>query len=427
MRELRVTALQLRAHDRAEFARVWPSIAAQVEQAAAVADLVVMPEGTIPAYVLGNDAVDEAQVERAVVSLREIASREKTVIVAGAALRLGAELRNAGLVIDADGSIAGRCDKIFLWQFDRRWFSPGTEIRPVSTSMGRLGIFVCADGRMPEIARTLVDRGAEILVMPTAWVTSGRDPAVFENAIADLLGRMRAFENGVPFVAANKCGAEESMVLYCGKSQIVDGSGAVVAMASQQNPERLSAVVEIGRSHPRRAEQRALPRRQAPAPGTVRIAISALPLPNDIGRRLEILDCDYAIAPGADEFRSALADRIALTRIDDEGMLDPASLANLRRAGYRAVLWERETACEWQIGVETIARARAGESRMYALVLDRHARRAFVADPDYAILCGTLEGYSIAACTLDLRRSEQTTVVPGTDVEEGLRRVRAMT
>ena len=58
--------------------------------------------------------------------------------------------------------------------------------------------------------------------MPTAWVTSGRDPGALENVQADLLARVRAYENGVPFVAANKCGVELGIALYCGKSQIVD-------------------------------------------------------------------------------------------------------------------------------------------------------------------------------------------------------------
>jgi predicted amidohydrolase len=427
MGKLRVVALQLRAHDRSQFVRAWPAIVAEVERAALDADLVVIPEGTIPAYVLGSDAVDQAQVEKAVATLREIAARQKAVIVAGVALPDGAELRNAGLVIESDGTIAGRSDKIFLWHFDRRWFGAGREIRPIATSLGRLGVLVCADGRMPEIARTLVDRGAQFLVMPTAWVTSGRDPAVFENAIADLLGRMRAFENGVPFVAANKCGVEESMVLYCGKSQIVDASGAIVAIASERDPESLRASVTIGASHPRRAHSSAPAARMPPERGTVRVAISAQRLPDDIARRLDILECDYAVAPDAADFLAAFADRIALAAVDDAVMLDPGSLPGLRRAGYRAVLWDRQTRATWPISVENIARARSGEAKMYAIVIDRHDRRAFVADPDYAIVGGTLDGYSIAACTIDLAKSEQTLVVPGTDVDEGLERVRAMT
>ena len=72
--------------------------------------------------------------------------------------------------------------------------------------------------------------------MPTAWVTSGRDPTSLENVQADLLGRVRAYENRVPFVAANKCGSELGMVAYCGKSQIVDSRGEIVALANQHRP-----------------------------------------------------------------------------------------------------------------------------------------------------------------------------------------------
>jgi hypothetical protein len=64
---------------------------------------------------------------------------------------------------------------------------------------------------------------------------------------------------------------------------------------------------------------------------------------------------------------------------------------------------------------------------MYVAVLDSRERRAFVADPDYAIVCGTLGDYRIAHCAIDLEKAARTVVVPGTDVAEGLERVRAMT
>ena len=89
--------------------------------------------------------------------------------------------------------------------------------------------------------------------MPTAWVTSGRDPHMLENLQADLLGRIRAFENGVPFIAANKCGVERNMVAYCGKSQIVSASGEVVALASQTDEELLSAQLELRTPAPYRS------------------------------------------------------------------------------------------------------------------------------------------------------------------------------
>ncbi|MHB8147141.1 MAG: carbon-nitrogen hydrolase family protein, partial [Vulcanimicrobiaceae bacterium] len=234
-RTIRTAALQLRATARRAFVDAWPQHLGAIEDAARHSDLLVLPEASIPAYVLGDDATDDAAIERAVAEVRGIARRHGTVIVAGVAQRDGMRLHNRALVIERNGAIAGHADKLFLWHFDRKWFEAGSAIEPVSTSLGKLGVLVCADGRIPGIARALVDRGAELLVMPTAWVTSGRDPEHLENAQADLLVRVRAFENGVPFIAANKCGVELAMVAYCGKSQIVAANGELLAIAGERD------------------------------------------------------------------------------------------------------------------------------------------------------------------------------------------------
>ncbi len=422
-RSLRVVALQLRAHDCTQFQTAFDAIVRDVDRAAAGADLVVLPEATIPGYVIGGRDGDTAAVERALERLRDLAQRHKTVIVAGAAVRDGGDLYNAAVAIDSDGSVAGRAEKIFLWHFDRRWFSPGTRIAPIETSAGRLGVLVCADGRMPEISRALVDAGAELLVMPTAWVSSGRNPAVLENAIADVLAPVRARENGVPFIAADKCGVERAMVLYCGKSQIVSPEGEVLALGSEREPCALAKTLSIGEPMPRRAQLPHPSHREAPLSGTVRVALSAAPLPSDFDDDARILETPFAIAPGADDRIASLDVVVPVARVDDSVVNDPGGLPALRRAGYRVAIWETRTD-EW---TELLARARAGETRMYVFVIDSASGRAFAVDPDYTIVCGTFGEYRIASCAVDFAKTAQTLVVPGTDIAEGLERVHAMT
>jgi predicted amidohydrolase len=437
-RSIRVAALQLQAHDRADFARSLDAIVATVDAAAATADLVVLPEGTLPAYVLEHDSSrrdggrdDDAAVRDGVERLRNLARRTATVVVAGVAARTenAAYYRNAAIAIDRDGTLAGRADKLFLWHFDRRWFEPGDRVAPVDTTLGKLGILVCADGRLPTIARALVDRGAEILVMPTAWVTSGRDPGSLENVQADLLGRVRAYENGVPFVAANKCGAELGMVAYCGKSQAVDAIGDVVAIAGERLPETLAAELTLGSASPHRRATFARPQSRAPMPrdgAPVRVAVSVDPLPADIDRRLELLDDAFAIAPPFDGERFAALDRALPTaRLGDDEMLDPGGLAAYRRAGYALAVWTTRSGSRW---TEPIARARALELRMYVVVLDAGtgAQRAYGIDPDGVVVAGTFDGYRLASFSLDPRRTMETTVAPGTDIADGLARIAAI-
>jgi predicted amidohydrolase len=271
-RQIAVAAVQLAAHDRAAFPGRWPDIRARIANAAEDrAGLVVVPEGTVPAYVIGEEPVDPQLLAAALHDLIKICAHTKAVVVIGAGRFAGERFFNSGLVVTADGVI-GSADKCFLWHFDERWFARGSALEPVDTPLGRLGVFVCADGRIPTIASTLVDRGAEILVMPTAWVTSGRDPAALENIQADLMIAVRARENGVPVVAANKCGTEARSVLYCGKSTIVAADGTIVARGSQDREEIVRAHVAIGPSLARRDGTPATARRggSRSLPSTIR-------------------------------------------------------------------------------------------------------------------------------------------------------------
>ncbi|MBV9263508.1 MAG: carbon-nitrogen hydrolase family protein [Candidatus Eremiobacteraeota bacterium] len=423
-RSIRVAAVQLEAHDRADFADRVDAILTSVRAVAGDADLVVLPEGSFPAYVLGSAPLDWAPIEAAVERLREIARATSTVVVAGAAARADRTVRNSAIVLDSDGSIAGRADKFFLWHFDRRWFARGEGLAPIQTSLGALGVLVCADGRIPTIARTLVDRGAVALVMPTAWVTSGRNPSALDNVQADLLARVRAYENRVPFIAANKCGSELGMVAYCGKSQIVDANGEVVAIAGERRAETLLARVELpDRARPRRTARNASPSSAVRDGEPLRIAISFQPLPADIDERLEVVDASYAVAPGDDARLAMLMHGVGAFAADDEVIVDPAGLVPLRQAGIALVVWTSDLETTW---VERIARARALELRLFVIAFDRRAKRAFAVDPDGSVIAGTFGGFTLASFSFDRRKTAETSVAPGSDIAQALERVEAL-
>ena len=57
----------------------------------------------------------------------------------------------------------------------------------------------CYDLRFPELARALVDRGAEVLVVPAAWVAGPRKVDHWRTLV-----RARAIENTVYVVAAGQ-------------------------------------------------------------------------------------------------------------------------------------------------------------------------------------------------------------------------------
>jgi predicted amidohydrolase len=413
-RRVKVCAIQLLAHDRASLPRAWPPIAQRIRDAAkAGAQLIVLPEGTLPAYVLGRRPFDDAEIADALAECGNLARDLKIVLVAGAARAHEGRVYNSAIVFDTAGEIAGSADKHFLWHFDRQWFAQGEQLQPVRTSLGKLGVLICADGRIPTIARALVDCGAEILVMPTAWVTSGRDAGNLENIQADLLARVRARENGVPFVAANKCGVELRCVAYCGKSQIVSADGAIASIASETNPEIVSAEVEVGDPQPQRSSEFHAPSHVRIGRST-RLAISldeSFAGDNDLAA---ILEAEAILTPKTAAARAAC--------VGDGTVFDPGGLAAYRLAGVDLVAWTTQSDDGWQI---PFARARAIELRMYVVVFDAKAGRAYAVDPDGQIVCGTFDDYRVASFTFDPARTSQTLVAPGTDVLAGLERAHA--
>jgi len=421
---IRLAALQLRAHNRDDYDMRRDALFERIERATNDCDLLVLPEGTFPAYVLGDDRIDESLVTGVTEELSRIARAAACAIVAGAAVRRGSALYNGAIVVDRDGTLAGSADKLFLWHFDRQWFAPGATIAPVQTTIGRLGVLICADGRIPGIAQALVDRGAELLVMPTAWVTSGRDPQHLENIQADLFGRVRALENGVPFIAANKCGVERAMVAYCGKSQIVNAMGDVIAIASQGEEELVTAQVELEPPAPHRTQRASPESREVTRTATLRVAIACTPLPNDIEKRLRILEADLALAPDGRDGFEQLDRALPAVRLRAKEALDPGFLVPYRLAGYRVAVVDADALPHpW---LERVARTRAAELRIYVIVFDSHLRRAYAVDPDGIVIAGTFADFTIASFALDPQRTAQTLVAPGTDVTDGVARAQAI-
>jgi predicted amidohydrolase len=404
--------VQTRAHDRAAFAERWPVLLARITAAAeSGAKLIVVPEGTVPAYVIGTAPVDPQQIEAAATDVIAVAARTGATIVYGGARAGERGLANSAFVATARG-IAGYADKCFLWHFDRRWFTAGDALEPVDTPAGRLGIFICADGRIPTIASALVEKGAEILVVPTAWVSSGRDPHALENIQADVMIPVRARENGVPLVAANKAGVEARSVAYCGKSQILSADGALVAIASQDDETILHGSVAIGPSIAGLAPRPPAVTRLAgdPLPQLLRVAIAVRADP-ELHAIARVADADLVIDPHA---QPPSAD-VAL--VDDEAMVDPRALVGPRLDGVRLFVWRAAIDAAW---VVPFARTRAAELRAYVVVFDSQRRRAFAVDPDGTVVCGTFGGLELAAFALDRSRTDAWRVAPATDVREGL-------
>ena len=107
--------------------------------------------------------------------------------------------------------------------------------KPVNTSCGKFGLMICYDVRFPEMSRILTIMGADILVMPSAWVSG-----IMKEEHWQIMTKSRAIENGVFIVAPNQIGN-----IYSGRSTVIDPFGAVMI---DMGTEEGLAIIEIDTS-----------------------------------------------------------------------------------------------------------------------------------------------------------------------------------
>ena len=137
---------------------------------------------------------------------------------------------NTLLAVGADGELLGAYRKIHLYDaFGYResdQLTPG-EVEPVVVEIAgrRLGLMTCYDLRFPELSRALVDAGAEVLVVPAAWVRGPLKEKHWETLLA-----ARAIENTCYVVAAAQNGRK-----YSGLSQVLDPQGVQVAAVGEDD------------------------------------------------------------------------------------------------------------------------------------------------------------------------------------------------
>ncbi len=106
--------------------------------------------------------------------------------------------------------------------------APGDEVVVAETTLGRVGLSICYDLRFGELYRGLVDRGAEILTVPSAFTaTTGK-------AHWEILLRARAIETQAFVVAPGQQGEHDDGGLRAshGHSLIVDPWGRILAEAA---------------------------------------------------------------------------------------------------------------------------------------------------------------------------------------------------
>lgn len=227
-----------------------------VESAARDVDLVCLPEvfnvgyfsfGSYARRAEGLDGPTLTQLARAA-RKHEIAVLAGTIIEDLAATDGGpAEegLANTAVFLDRDGTRRAVYRKHHLFGYDSReaeLLVPGETLPTISFEGWEVGITTCYDLRFPELYRDLVEKGATLVLVPSAWPY----PRVEH---WKLLARARAIENLCYVAAANGSGSFENTSLL-GRSTVYDPWGTVLASSGDDptlviadlDPDRVTTV-----------------------------------------------------------------------------------------------------------------------------------------------------------------------------------------
>jgi N-carbamoylputrescine amidase len=190
-------------------------------------------------------------------------ARELSVVIVASIFerRASGLYHNTAVVVDADGSPAGIYRKMHIpddpGYYEKYYFTQGDlGFRPVSSSVGKLGILVCWDQWYPEAARLMALAGAELLIYPTAI---GWEPGSSEAERRTTLDawitiqRSHAIANALPLISVNRVGFEPSGSadqgqIFWGNSFIVGPQGEFLARAGQDLDEVLTAQIDPART-----------------------------------------------------------------------------------------------------------------------------------------------------------------------------------
>ena len=257
---IKVAAAQIQAFSLEQAQQSLAAVGRAVQQAAeSGVDLLVLPECAYPAYLIRSvDAYRAADVlppSEYIITLARLARKNKLHIVSGYIEDVGTHLYNSAVLIDSAGQEVGTYRKSFLWAADNSYFKPGERIGVFETALGRIGMVICADTRVPEIIAKQIIDGAQVIAMPTCWVNVATEPGCYENPQPEFLISARAREFDVPFVCANKYGMETAKVGYCGRSIIADRTGALLAEAPGDAETLLVGEIELPERDPGHAPE----------------------------------------------------------------------------------------------------------------------------------------------------------------------------
>lgn len=194
--------------------------------------LILFPELCVTGYFLTEDirqVAEEAEGD----TYRTISTlaREYQVYIGYGFVEKGKDqhIYNSVSLINQEGQRVATYQKIHLTPLEREIFTPGQHLVTVETEIGHIGLMICWDLAFPELARLLALKGANMVLVPSAWETP------YEQAYQSF-AMARAMDNTVFLVTCNHVG-ESADLCFRGYSGIYKPDGSILQRATSEQEE----------------------------------------------------------------------------------------------------------------------------------------------------------------------------------------------
>ncbi|MBN8417936.1 MAG: carbon-nitrogen family hydrolase [Verrucomicrobia bacterium] len=191
--------------------------------------LIILPETFSTGFSMNLAVTAEPENGPTEQFLREMAVQYQSCVIGGVVTAASDDRGlNQALALAPDGSVLARYTKNYPFSLggENQAHLAGTDISIFEWQGLRIAPLICYDLRFPELARSAVRAGAEVLTFIAAW------PAKRIQHWITLL-QARAIENLAYVIGVNRCGTDPDFA-YTGRSLVVDPHGLVIADAAEQ-------------------------------------------------------------------------------------------------------------------------------------------------------------------------------------------------
>jgi predicted amidohydrolase len=196
------------------------------------ADLIILSELWNIGFMSFDRYVSEAEGKEGptLSTFRDLARELKVHLHTGSFVEEdGGKYYNSSYLLSPEGEILANYRKVHLFGFNSREtqiLTRGGEVVVVGTELGSFGLATCYDLRFPELFRRMVEKGAEVFLVCSAWPYPRLEHWI-------TLNRVRALENQCFLVSSNSAGMNQGGQ-FVGHSMIVDPWGIILASGGDE-------------------------------------------------------------------------------------------------------------------------------------------------------------------------------------------------